>query len=98
MFKHSSDEYYVDCGNVTFTNESSYTTDGYINLLYSMKLPQEMGLLFDDSKGINKWDCALLAKTSSGFSYKVEFKISISGQKLPQQQGTRELTQGTITG
>jgi hypothetical protein len=98
MFKHNDDEYFVDCGNVSATENKQGDVTTSVMLLFSMKLPQEMGLLYDDTRGINKWDCALLAKTSSGFSYKVDFKVSVSSQKLPQDQGARELTQGTITG
>jgi hypothetical protein len=93
MFRKGEDEYFIDCGDVKFENEDTYETLGYMELLLKMKWTQEMGLLNDGS-----WRCYMLAKTSSGFAYKVgEFGISVTSQTMPTTDGGRETTNGNIT-
>ena len=93
MFKKGEEEYFIDCGDVKLENEEAYETQGYMELLFKMKWTQEMGLLKDGS-----WKCYMIAKTSSGFTYKVgEFNISVRGQVMPTTDGGRETTNGEIS-
>ena len=71
-----------------------------IDLVFSMKCPQEMGILCDDNGNNRAWTCSMLAKTSSGFSYKLGFKVNSGQQELPTTagEGGRVITNGSING
>ena len=97
MFTKGEDEYFVDCGDVKLINDTSYETDGYMELLLKMKWTQEMGTMYDEQQNVNRWGCYLLAKTSSGFSYKIgNFVISVSAQEMPTEVDTPIRTQAQI--
>ena len=104
MFKLGDDEYYVDCGNVTMIEnmgcDGDSATTKSIDLVFSMKCPQEMGILCDDNGNNRAWTCSMLAKTSSGFSYKLGFKVNSGQQELPTTagEGGRVITNGSING
>jgi hypothetical protein len=84
MFKQGDSEYFIDCSDITVIESS----DAFIVLLLKMKTPQEMGTLYDESKGIDSWSCYLLAKTNSEFSYKIgEFTLKVSQQTFPDTPG-----------
>jgi hypothetical protein len=62
-----------------------------------MKWTQEMGTMYDEQQNVNRWGCYLLAKTSSGFSYKIgNFVISVSAQEMPTEVDTPIRTQAQI--
>ena len=128
MFKHSDNEYFVDCGNVKVLNGDMvkktnngcvecpegaqdciprYECEGFMRLLLTIKCPKEMGLLCTDRGDAKRWECNLISKTSSGFTYRTDFKLSINAQDLPsedtpQVSETDErkliITNGEITG
>jgi hypothetical protein len=104
MFKRGDDEYYVDCGSITMIEntegEGEEAVTKSIDLVFSMKCPQEMGTLCDDDGNSRKWICNMIAKTSSGFSYRIDFKLDSGNQEFPETPGVngRITTNGRING
>jgi len=89
----SEDEYYVDCSTVKMMNEETYVQDGKILLQLTMKWSQEMGIMNDDTNRSGRWRCYMLAKTSSGFSYKIgDFLLQAPVQTLPTDPNTPQIT------
>jgi hypothetical protein len=104
MFKLGDDEYYVDCGSITMIEntegEGEEAVTKSIDLVFSMKCPQEMGTLCDDEGNPRTWTCNMIAKTASGFSYRVDFKVILTNsQELPETPGEegRVITNGKIS-
>lgn len=102
MFKRGDDEYYVDCGSIVMIEhtegEGEEAVTKSIDLVFSMKCPQEMGTLCDDDGNSRQWICNMIAKTSSGFSYRVDFRLSTDTQQMPETPGAdgRITTNGRI--
>jgi hypothetical protein len=100
MFKRGDDEFYVDCGSVTMIETTGCNGDTgatkSIDLVFSMKCPQEMGTLCDEDGNARAWTCNMIAKTSSGFSYRLDFKLNVQTQSLPEDSETPSITFGSI--
>jgi hypothetical protein len=61
----------------------------------SGKWTPEMGVLLGDEK---QWRCYLMAKTSSGFSYKIgPFGFTSGSQVMPENVGDKKVTNTNIT-
>jgi hypothetical protein len=89
----SEDEYFVDCSDVRILNEETYKQDGKILLQLKMKWSQEMGIMNDETNRSGRWRCYMLAKTSSGFSYRIgEFLVQAPTQVLPTDTNTPQIT------
>jgi hypothetical protein len=74
-------------------NEETYVQDGKILLQLTMKWSQEMGIMNDDTNRSGRWRCYMLAKTSSGFSYKIgDFLLQAPVQTLPTDPNTPQIT------
>lgn len=68
--------------------EGDNTPVSSIELFFKIKWTQEMGVLgATGSQGRNKWVISLMAKASSGFSYRVPFIITSGKQTLPDTEG-----------
>ena len=93
MFRRNGqeDEYYVQCNSVTVLSElddKGYPLDGKLKLLFKMRWTQDMGIMCDDTCPSGRWRCYMLAKTNSGFSYKLgEFILQAQPQTMPTTPG-----------
>jgi hypothetical protein len=100
---HNDNQYVIDGGDVTpdiryvgHESDPSWTPPegedvdiSSVELFFKIKWTQEMGVLgATGSTRRNKWNISLVAKTSSGFSYRVPFGLT-TGQKqtLPTTEG-----------
>jgi hypothetical protein len=88
VFKKGNNQYVLDASDVIWTNkptEESTQVD-HLELSFKVKWSQEMGYL---GQNRDSWVVYMIAKTYSGFSYKIPFKIVISGnQSLPTDVGS----------
>jgi hypothetical protein len=99
---HGENQYVVDGGDISsdvryvghvddpdWTPPEGDDTPIYsIELFFKIKWTQEMGILgATGSSRRNKWVISLMAKTSSGFSYRVPFIITSGKQTLPDTEG-----------
>ena len=88
MVKKGEDDTCGECAEGAEGCIPKYECEGFMELLLKMKWPQEMGTMFDEEQGASRWGCYLLAKTSSGFSYKIgEFTVQASSQEFPTEVG-----------
>jgi len=93
MFRRDGqeDENFVSCNDVSVLSEldeQGYPLDGKLKLLFKMRWPQDMGTMCDDSNPSGRWKCYMLARTSSGFSYKFgEFTLQAQPQSMPTTPG-----------
>ena len=103
VFDDYATQYQVECQatilNGERTDECSgnprYVCDGFMQILISGKWTPEMGILLGDEK---QWRCYLMAKTSSGFSYKIgPFGFTRNGQDMPSNVGDKKVTNTDIT-
>ena len=87
-FKKGDNQYVLDASDVIWTNKPSdpSTQVDHLELSFKVKWTQEMGYL---GQNRDSWTVYMIVKTYSGFSYKIPFKIVISGnQSLPTDVGS----------
>ena len=103
IFEHDDNQYIIDGGDVTpdvryvgHESDPTYVPPegedvqvSSIELFFKIKWTKEMGILGENSKEKhNRWRVYLIAKSSSGFSYKIPFGITHNGkQTLPTSVG-----------
>lgn len=103
IFEHDDSQYIIDGGDVTpdvryvgHESDPTYVPPegedvqvSSIELFFKIKWTKEMGILGENSKEKhNRWMVYLIAKSSSGFSYKIPFGITHNGkQTLPTSVG-----------